>query len=73
MGLMKAYCLHLQGAGDRAQGGGLFDSISNAVKSVTGRFTAPVSGDEDTDRVVIDRAAGKTRNAADTVSGKVRS
>ena len=51
----------------------MFDSISNAVKSVTGRFSSPASSPVDMDPSAIDTATGKAQNAADTVRGKVRS
>ena len=40
---------------------------------IGGRLTAPVSGDEGTDRELADKAKAKTRSAADAVSSGARS
>ena len=53
-----------------AHGGGIFQSIADGVKGVAYRFTAPVSGDEATDKSVIDKATGKAHETADTANAK---
>lgn len=60
--------LHVQ---THTEGSGLFSSISSGLKSVAGRFTAPVSGDEVTDRNVVNKASNSAQNTADKAAQKV--
>lgn len=62
---------HVQGVERQGHGGGVFESISSAVKAMAGRFTAPVSGDEETDRAVLEKATGRAHDTADTARAKV--
>ena len=52
--------------------GGVFESISSAVKAVAGRFTAPLSGDEDTDRAALEKVTGATHDTAGAAHKEVR-
>ena len=60
--------LHVQA---HTEGGGVLSSISSGLKSMAGRFTAPISGDEVTDRNVFDKASNSAQNTADTAAQKV--
>jgi hypothetical protein len=55
------------------QGGeNVFHNIVDSVKAVANRFTAPVSGDEDTDKSALNKVTGTADQAHDTAHDKVR-
>lgn len=43
-----------------------------SLSYIGGRLTAPVSGEEETDKELADKAKAKTKSAADAVSSGVR-
>lgn len=54
------------------QGGeNIFHNIVDSVKSVANRFTAPVSGDEHTDKAAVDKVTGKADEAHYAARDKV--
>ena len=49
----------------------MFHNIVDSVKAVANRFTAPVSGDEHTDKAAVNKVTGAADDAHDTARAKV--
>ena len=50
----------------------MFQNIVDGVKKVANRFTAPVTGDEATDKSAVNKVAGTADEAHDTARDKAR-
>ena len=54
------------------EGGSAFESLTSGLKAVAGRFTAPISGDEESNHSAIAEGTGSDPSTIDKAGNKVR-